>query len=158
MLNRFLPRPIDDTYRGRKSALWIFGIILVLRLLMALNSIFFTERVAVNADGIPLATYSPAAAHTIVALFASLGLAHLMLLIIAALVLFRYRSMIPFLYALLVTEHLGRKALLYYHGLVRVGTPPGFYVNLFLLALMLTGFALSLWQPVTGIRPQETQS
>ena len=104
MLNHFLPRSIDNTYRGQKPALWIFGLILVLRLLMAFNSIFFTEQVAVNADGIPLATYSPAAAHTIISLFASLGLAHLMLMIIAALVLLRYRSMIPFMYALLLTE------------------------------------------------------
>lgn len=149
MPSHFLPRPIDNTYRGRKAALWVFGIILLLRLLMSLNSIFFTEKVAVNADGIPLATYSHAAAQTIISLFAALGLAHLMLLIVAALVLFRYRSAIPFMYALLITEHLGRKALLYYHGLVRVGTPPGFYVNLALLALMVVGFGLSLWHKET---------
>ena len=149
MPSHFLPRPIDNTYRGRKAALWVFGIILVLRLLMSLNSIFFTEKVAVNADGIPLVTYSHAAAQTIISLFAALGLAHLMLLIVAALVLFRYRSATPFMYALLITEHLGRKALLYYHGLVRVGTPPGFYVNLALLALMVIGFGLSLWRKET---------
>ena len=149
MLNAFLPRPIDNTYRGKTAALWIFGIILILRLVMSLNSIFNTAEIATKADGIPLATYPPAAAHTIISLFASLALAHLMLIIVAALVLFRYRSIVPFMYALLITEHLGRKALLYYHGLARVGTPPGFYVNLGLLSLMVIGFAFSLWRRET---------
>jgi hypothetical protein len=53
--------------------------------------------------------------------------------------------MVPFMFALLLLEHLSRKLVLQFIPIVRTGTPPGFYVNLGLLAMMIVGLALSLW-------------
>jgi len=144
MIDRLLPQRIDNTYRGSKLALWLFALLLFMKVAMSVNSIFNPSSVASSADGIPLDTYTPAAARTIVSLFALLGLSHFVICLLGILVLVRYRSMIPFMFALLLLEHLSRRLILHFTPIVRTGTPPGFYVNLVLLAVMLVGLALSL--------------
>jgi len=60
-------------------------------------------------------------------------------------VLLQYRAMIPLMFALLLLHQLGARLVLLFVPIVRAGTPPGFYVNLVLLAVMIVGLALSLW-------------
>jgi hypothetical protein len=144
MIDQLLPQPIDNTYRGHGLALWLFALLLFMRAAMSVNAMFNAARVASSADGIPLDTYAPAAAGTIISLFALLGLAHFTLCLLGILILVRYRSMVPFMFALLLLEHVGRRLILRFTPIVRTGTPPGFYVNLVLLAVMLLGLALSL--------------
>src|SRR2546428_11544933 len=97
-----------------------------------------------SADGIPLDTFTPAAARTVVSLFALLGLSNFVICLLCILALARYRSMIPFMFALLLLEYLSRRLILQFLPIVRTGTPPGIYVSLVLLALMIVGLALSL--------------
>jgi hypothetical protein len=144
VIDRLLPRRVDNTYRGHKIALWLFALLLFMKLAMSVNSIFNASTVASSADGIPLNSYPPAAAQTIVSLFELLGLSHLVICLLCLLVLVRYRSLIPFMFALLLLEHLSRRLILHFTPIIRTGTPPGFYVNLVLLALMLVGLLLSL--------------
>jgi len=144
LTDRFLPQRVDNTYRGYKLALWLFALVVVMKVAMSLNSIFNGYMVASSADGIPLDTFPSAAAGTVVALFAIWGLAHFMICLLCILVLVRYRSMVPLMLALLLLEHLSRRLILQFLPIVRTGTPPGFYVNLGLLTLMIVGLALSL--------------
>src|SRR2546425_4617721 len=144
MFSQFLPQRIDNTYRGHKLALWLFGLLLLMKIAMSLNSIFNGYSVASSADGIPLDTFTPVAARTVVSLFALLGLSNFVICLLCILVLARYRSMIPFMFALLLLEYMSRKLILQFLPIVRTGTPPGFYINLVLLALMIVGLALSL--------------
>jgi hypothetical protein len=144
MIRQLFPQRIDHTYRGHTLALWLFGLLLFMKVAMSVNSIFNASSVASSADGIPLDAYTPAAARTIVSLFALLGLSHFVICVIGILVLVRYRRMVPFMFALLLLEHLSRRLILHSSPIIRTGTPPGFYVNLVLLAVMLSGLALSL--------------
>jgi hypothetical protein len=116
---RLLPRQADNTYYGSKLALWLFGLLVFMKVAMGFNSIVNGHSVASSADGIPLDTFTPAGAQTVVSLFALSGLRQLIICLLGILVLVRYR--------------------------VRTGTPPGAIVNLVLLALMVIGLALSLW-------------
>jgi hypothetical protein len=143
MLNQVLPRHIDSEYHGYKVALWIFGLLLLLKVVISFNSIFHGYLVATSADGIPLDTFPPAAAQTVVSLFALRGLSNFVICLIGILVLVRYRSAIPFMFALLLLDNLGKRLILHFLPIVRTGSPPGFYVDLILLALPVVGFALS---------------
>jgi hypothetical protein len=147
MIRRLLPPSIDNAYPGHRLALWLFGLLLFLRTAMGVNSIFNSRSILTSADGIPLDTYPAAAAQTVVSLFALLGLSNLVLCVLGILVLVRYRSMVPLMFALFLTEHLGRRLILSLHPIERTGRPPGIYINLAILALMLVGLALSLWRP-----------
>lgn len=144
MINQLLPRSIDNTYRGHKVALWLFGFIVLMKVAMSLNSIFNGYSVASSADGVPLDRYPSAAAQTIVALFAVFGLAHFVICVLCILVLVRYRRVIPFMFALLLIEQLSRRLILQLLPIVRTGRPPASAINLVLLALMVIGLTLSL--------------
>ena len=144
MFNQLLPQRIDNTYRGHKLALWLFALLLFMRVVMSLNVIFNSYVVLSTADGVPLETYTPAAARTAVSLFALLGLSNLMICLVGILALVRYRSMVPLMFALLLLQQVSARLTNLLMPIVRTGTPPGFYINLGLLALMIVGLALSL--------------
>jgi len=145
MLNQFFPQRLDNVYRGHKLALWFFALIVLMKAGISLGSIFSGYVTASSADGIPLDTFTPAGAQTVISLFALLGLAQLMICLLCILVLIRYRIMIPFMLALLLMEYLSRKLILQILPIPGTGTPPGSAMNLVILAVMIVGLALSLW-------------
>ena len=146
MLNQFLPQRIDNAYRGHKLALWLFGLVVLVRIAQSLLVIFNGYYTVRNADGIPLDAYAPAPAQTILALFALYALSRLFILLLCVLVLVQYRSAIPFMFALLMLNYLAAQLSVRFVPIVRTGTPPGSVVNLVLFALMIVGLALSLWR------------
>jgi len=145
MLNEILPRQVDNTYRGYKLALWLFGLLVLMKAGISLGTIFNGYTAASSADGIPLDTFTPAGARAVVSLFALWGLSQLMICLLCVLVLVRYRAMVPFMFALLLLEHLSRKLILQIMPIDTTGAPAGYFINLGLLALMIVGLALSLW-------------
>ena len=145
-LENFLPRTADNTYRGHKLALWILGVVVLMKVLMSVNSILNGRYVAQKADGLPLDAYPAAAATTILSFLALWALGHLLLSLLGVLALVRYRSMVPFAFALLLTEHLGRKLIIQFLPMARSVSAPASGINLALVALMIAGLALSLWK------------
>jgi hypothetical protein len=145
MIKKLLPQCIDNTYRGHKLALWLFALVVSVKILQSLLVIFNSYSVVKSADGIPLETYTPAGAQTVVAVFALSGLSRLIISLLCVLVLVRYRSVITFMFALLALDYLARELILHFIPLVRTGSPPGPLVNLILFSLTIVGLALSLW-------------
>lgn len=149
MLERLLPRTIDNVYRGHRLALWLFVPVVALKMAIALGTIFNGRTSARMADGIPLDSFGAAGAEAVVALFAIWGLAQLVFGALGVLALTRYRAMIPFMFTLFTLEHLARRVLLLAHPIQR-NPAAGPFINLGLLAMMLVGLALSLRGPVTA--------
>lgn len=145
MTSPLLPRRADNDYGGRKVALWIFGLVVFVKLAMGLNTTFNGRSVASSADGIPLDTYTPAGAQAFVTVFALLGVAHVVLGLLCVLVLVRYRALVPLMFAFLLLEHLAKRLVVRMMPIERVGAPPASVINLALLTLMVVGLALSLW-------------
>jgi hypothetical protein len=144
MLDALLPRTIDNTYRGGRVALWLFGVVVFWRIAQSLLLIFNGYSTVKGAAGIPLDSYPLAAAQTIVALFALYALDRLLISLLGVLVLVRYRGAIPFMFALLLLSYLAGELSLQFVPLVRVGTPPSSVAGFALLALTVVGLALSL--------------
>jgi hypothetical protein len=142
----FLPRVADNTYRGRRLALWLLGLILLLKSVIGLNSIFNGETVARSADGIPLETFSPEASRTVVSLFSLLGVSHVVLALVGILVLARYRALVPLLFALLLLEHVGKRLVLHFLPVVETAAPSAIIIGWIFLVAMTAGLALSLWR------------
>ena len=78
-------------------------------------------------------------------MWAQLGLYRLSIYLLCVLVLVRYRSAVPFMYALLIIQYLVGQLIFEFVPIVRVGAPLGPVVNLTLFALMIVGLTLSLW-------------
>jgi hypothetical protein len=146
MLDKLLPQSIDNRYRGRKLALWLLGILVLLKGAMGVNCIFNGYIVATTADGIPLDTFTPAGAKAVVSFLALWGWSLLLFSLLGLLALVRYRAMVPLVFLLLLLEQLGRKAILIAMPIAPVGSPSAFSINLVLVGLMVVGLALSLWE------------
>ena len=150
MFDRLLPQPIDNTYRGHKVALWLLGFVVGVMILQSVFVIFNGYSTVRDADGIPLDTYTPAAAQTVVALWAQRGLSRLIISLLCILVLVRYRSAVPLMFALLLLNYLAGQLVFQFVPLVRTGTPPGPIVNLIMFALMIIGLVVSLRSRAIG--------
>ena len=145
VLERLLPRQADNRFAGRRAALWLLGLYIALKLVMSFNSIFNTEAVAVGADHIPIGSYGAAAAREVLTLFALTALGQLALALVGVTVLVRYRSLVPFIYSVLLAEHLARRLIVQSYSVVRTdGGSTALYVNLALMGLLALGLLLSL--------------
>jgi hypothetical protein len=144
MLERIFPDRFDNHYRGHKVALWLFFAITFMKVSIALVAIFKSDGGAQSADGIPLDTFVSGGAQAVVAVVALLGLADLQLASLFVLTSFRYRSMVPLMYVLLVVDYLGHRGILLMKPIVRTGAPGGSVVSAVLFTLTIIGFVLSL--------------
>jgi hypothetical protein len=153
MLNRIFAQRFDNNYRGHQLALWLFGLLLLMKLGMSLSAIFDGYNMARSADGIPIDTFTSGSAQAVVSITALLGLSHFLLASLGVLALIRYRAMIPLMYVLLLVEYFAKKWILFVKPIIRIGTPPATYVNLVLIALLLAGLVLSLWRPTSRLQP-----
>jgi hypothetical protein len=148
----FLPRSADNDYAGHRVALFIFGLVLLLKTGISLGSIFNGHAAASSADGIPIDTYGAAGARTVVALFGLIGIANLAVCLIGIVVLVRYRSLVPFMFVVLLLQQLSRYVVIYFHPVVRTGAPPGVAINMVILGTMVVGLVLAIW-PRNGRLP-----
>ena len=156
MLERLFPRQVDNRFDGHRSALWLLGFLVALKLVVSLNSIFNTALVAQGADGIPLDSFGPAAAREVLMLFALVALGQLILALIALAVLIRWRALVPFLYLVSLAEQLARRLLVESQDVTRsAASPIAWYVTWGVLGLLALGLALSLLPARSG-RPVES--
>ena len=146
MFDKLFPQPIDNRYSGSKIALWLFGLIVLVHILQSVMGIVNGHSIAQSADGIPLETYPAAAAQTILAVFTVASLRRLIISLICAVVLFRYRSAVPLMFVVLGLSYLGGQVVFQFIPIVRVGTPRGVVMNLIMFGLTVVGLALSLWR------------
>jgi hypothetical protein len=146
MLEALLPPRLDNEYRGSRSALWLFALVVAMKSTQSLAIILHGYGTARDADGIPLDSFTPAVAQTVVAIFAQGSLWRLFFCLLCGLVLLRYRSAVPLMFALLSLNYLAGQLVFGFVPLPRVGAPVGPSVNLLLFVIMLLGLGLSLWR------------
>ena len=145
MFNRLFPAQADNRFTGHRSALWLLGLYVALKLVMGVNSILNTASVAAGADGIPLDRFGDEAAREVLKLFASTSLGQLTVALIALAILVRYRALVPLIALVLLGEHLARRAIVQsYAAAGTEGSAVGLSINLGLLALLALTLALSL--------------
>lgn len=146
MLDTLLPRIAGNAYRGRRIALWLFGLLVIAKAGIALATIFNGYHAAAVADGIPLHEFGAAGAQTVVALFGLWGVGHLALCAMCIVVLIRYRALVPFMFTLLLLEYLSRRLVELFLPIATASGARGGVVNLVLLGITIVGLALSVWR------------
>jgi hypothetical protein len=144
MLSRLLPSVADFEYRGARAALWILGIVLVLKFVTGCAAVFNGYQAASAADGFPLTAYSLAGAQAVVALFGALGVTQVLVSALGALVLVRYRALVPLVLLFFVLEFLARRGVAYFHPVERAAGNVGFWLNWGIFFILCVALALSL--------------
>jgi len=153
VFDKLLPRPIDNNYSGSRIALWLFGLIVLVHILQSVMVIVNGHSIAQSADGIPLETYPAAAAQTILAIFAVSSFRRLIISLMCAVVLFRYRSAVPLMFVVLGLSYLGGQVILQFVPIVRAGTPPGVVMNLIMFGLTVSGWRYRCGDGALHTRP-----
>ncbi|MFL6375628.1 MAG: hypothetical protein ACJ73D_13255 [Pyrinomonadaceae bacterium] len=144
MLERIFPRSLDNDYRGWRTGLWLFGLVVAMKSLQSVAIIFNSWTTVRDADGMPLDTYSPEASANLVAIFAQSSLWRLTVCTIAVVVLIRYRSAVAVMFLAFIANYLAAQLLNLYHPLIKTGTPPGPWVNLAIFIVMVAGYVLAV--------------
>jgi len=153
VLNRIFPKHISNQYTGSQIALWVFAVMTVLTVARSLAHIFLPDGGAQAIATIPLDAFSSAAAAVVIGMFAQWGLTQLMFGLLYALVLWRYRSLVPLMWAFIFFEWTGRLLLGFYKPFETTGTAPGAIGNRIfpLLALLILILSLCTNQDAQGI-------
>lgn len=152
VLDRLFPKQVDNRFDGNRAALWLLGLLVALKLVVSLNSIFNTASVAAGADGIALDSFGAAAAREVLTLFSLVALGQLFLALIALAALIRWRALVPFLYLVSLGEQLARRVVVATHELERTSSGIAWFVTYGVLFLLALGLLLSLMPARTAKR------
>jgi hypothetical protein len=144
IITRILPNTIDNNYKGSKVSKFMFLLLTFVTTLRSLVHIFSADGGAQSIATIPLSSYTSAAAATVVLMFALWGISQLLMSIVYIVVCFKYQSLIPAMYILLIFEYSMRMFVGMMKPIVTVGTAPGGIGNFILVPLCIILFLMSL--------------
>jgi hypothetical protein len=140
VLEQLFPETLDNRFRGHLLALWLFIPITLGKMLAGLSYLFAAD---VHASQ-PLASPNVAGAAWIADIVVQIGLSELSLGLVFLVVLFRYRSMIPLMYALLLVGILLEKGLMSHSYSAVVSEPSNPLLTLTFALMSIVGFIFSI--------------
>jgi len=143
ILAALLPAQADNTVRGSKLPVYVFLAISFLSLIRSSIHLLAPDGGAGSIAGMNLAV---AGADGIIFSFALWGSAQLIYALVQLVVAFRYRSLIPFMYVLLILETLLRELVGHMKPVTFAHRPPGAIGNYVILPLAAVMLVLSLWK------------
>lgn len=147
LIEKLLPREANNDYRGSPVALYAF---VVLALVMAGRSLihFFKEDSGVNSIATIVTFPGDPDPNQVIYMFSALwGSQQTLLVLLYAVVLFRYRNLLPLMYVVMFLEFSFRLVVGAIHPLSTdhfLRTPPGAIINVPGLAITATLLLLSL--------------
>lgn len=140
MLEQLFPRYLDNQFRGHLLALWLFIPITFGKMLGGLSYLLASEvRASEPLDSLTIEGDSGFAD-----IVAQVGLSELSLGLVFLVVLFRYRSMIPLMYALLLVSILLEKGVMSYAYSAVVSEPSNPLFTLTIALMSIVGFIFSI--------------
>ncbi len=145
-----LPATADNTVRGMKLPVYVFALIAIVSTVRSLIHLLAPDGGAGSIAGMDL---NVAGANGIVFAFALWGSSQLIYALIQLAVAFRYRSLIPFMYVLLILETLLRMLVGRIKPVIFAHTPPGAIGNWVILPLAALMLALSLRREPMAVAP-----
>ncbi|MFC2046086.1 hypothetical protein ACFLTC_01010, partial [Chloroflexota bacterium] len=105
MLEKMLPKQLDNEYKGSPISKWVFAFITIVTIVRSLIHMFAPDGGAQSIATIPLDSFTSNGAAAVILIFSLWGLSQLLLGCVYVVVLWRYQALIPFMYLLLIIEY-----------------------------------------------------
>ncbi len=134
------PKQITNELRSSRIIVLVFIVITIVTLVRSCIHLLAPDGGAGSIAGIDL---SIAGGGNIIAIFALWGLSQLIIGFVFLVVLLRYKSLIPFMYILIVIEYSGRIMIGYMKPLLVTHVPPGAIGNYIMVPLAVLMLILS---------------
>ena len=144
-----LPAKVDNVLRGSQITLYVFALLAILGTVRSLIHVFSSDGGAGSIAGMDLTVQG---ADGIIFAFALWGSSQLLFALIQLLVVFRYRSLVPFMWVMSALEVLLRELVGKMKPVTFAHTPPGAIGNQILLPLAVFMLVLSLWSGVRAVK------
>ena len=141
---RLFPKQVDDSFQGYRIAAAVFLLVTFVTIARSCIHILAPDGGAGSIAGIDVSVESGS---SIVSVFALWGLSQLLMGFVYSVVFFRYKSLIPFMYLLLIIEYSGRMVLGILKPPVVSHVPPGAIGNYVMVPLACIMLFLSLKRP-----------
>lgn len=142
LLELLLPTRIDNTVHGMKLPFYAFALYAIVSAVRSCIHLLSPDGGAGSIAGIDL---SVAGADGIIFAFALWGSSQLLFAMIQLLVVIRYRSLVPFMWLMLILEGLLRQLVGMMRPVTFTHTPPGAIGNQVVLPLATLMLVWSLW-------------
>ncbi len=149
-MSRLFPQTLDNSYRGNKLPQYFLYLLTIVTIGRSLAHMFLEDGGAQSIATIPLDNYSVEASGVVIHIFAEWGLTQLLFGVLYAIVLWRYKSLIPLMYLFILIEYTGRLLLTMYKPIILEGTAPGSVGNYIMIPLALIMLVLSLLKTKTN--------
>lgn len=144
MIKKLLPKKTGSHYNGHPLARWALIPITFVTIARSLVHILAPDGGAQSIATIPINEFTPNGAASVIHIFALWGLSQLIIGLIYLAVLWRWHSLIPLMYMMLVLEYSGRLLIALFKPFHITGTAPGAVANYFMIPIGLILFLLSL--------------
>ena len=144
IVNRIFPRQVSNNFQGYRIASIIFLLIIAVTIARSCVHIFAPDGGAGSIAGIIV---SVEGGSNIISVFALWGLSQLLMGFVYLVVYIRYKSLIPFMYLLIIAEYSGRALIGFTKPLQVTHIPPGAIGDYILIPLALVMLILSLKSP-----------
>ena len=147
MFEKLFPEIADNQYRGIPIAKWLLTLYAVKSIFAASVHMFAIDGGAQSIGSVALDQFSKGGADSVITMFGLWGMEQMVIGLIAIVILWRYKALIPMMSLAYVIEYVGRFATpLFTPGLVTAHTPPGATADYVLLPLTIIMLMLSLWE------------
>jgi len=145
MLENLFPKTADNNYKGNKIAKWVLYFYVFKSFFAGCVHMFASDGGAQSIGSVALDSFTQGGADSFVTMFAMWGMEQFVIGLIALVILWRYKSLIPMLWGVYAIEYIGRGVIpLIKPGLVTANTPPGAVMDYVLIPLAIGMFLFAL--------------
>ncbi|MHA2047803.1 MAG: hypothetical protein ACXAAO_11300 [Candidatus Thorarchaeota archaeon] len=150
MLEKILPKQINNEFTGYKLSAYAFLGITIITVARSLAHMFLPDG---GAGSIATIDLTGEGAVTIIGIFAQWGLSQLLMAGLYIVVYFRYKSLIPLMYIIIIAEYVGRIGMGLLKPIETVGTAPGTVFNFIIIPLAILLFIFAIREPTQESKP-----
>lgn len=148
MLERIFPETVDNNYKGHGIGKALLILYTFKSFLAGSIHMFAADGGAQSIASVALDQFNNGGAESVVTMFGLWGMEQFVIGLIAAVILWRYKALIPMMSLVYVIEYAGRGVShLFTPGLVTANTPPGAVADYVLIPMAIVMFLLSLYIP-----------
>lgn len=144
VLEKILPEQINNEFSGYKFTVYAFLLITIITIARSVAHMFLPDG---GAESIATIDLSVEGADIIVSIFAQWGLSQLLMAGLYLIVYFRYKSLIPLMYILIITEYVGRIGMGLLKPLETMGAAPGGIGSVLVIPLAIVLFIFAIREP-----------
>lgn len=145
MLKVLLPEKADNTYLGHKITKWLLYLYIFKSFFAACVHMFAPDGGAMSIASVTLDAFSQSGADSVITMFGLWGMEQFVIGFIALIIISRYQSLIPLLWAIYALEYFGRFATKFFTpGLATASTPPGVLTDTVLVPLAIIMFIIAI--------------